>query len=69
MSGRPATEADLHVHVAPDVAVSVSDLHKSYFIPIRRPGLWGSLRQLVSRETREVRAVDGISFDIPRGQL
>lgn len=27
------------------------------------------MRQLVSRETREVRAVYGISFDIPRGQL
>jgi ABC-2 type transport system ATP-binding protein len=51
------------------LAIDARDLKKSYFIPVRRPGLLGSLRQLVSSEAREIKAVDGISFEIPRGQF
>jgi ABC-2 type transport system ATP-binding protein len=48
--------------------IEVSELSKVYRVPVKQPGLLGSLRSLVSRETREVRAVDGISFRIEPGE-
>jgi ABC-2 type transport system ATP-binding protein len=35
----------------------------------RREGLWGSIRDLFSRNYRLVKAVDGISFSIAQGEL
>ncbi len=50
-------------------AIEVTDLTKTYKVPVRKPGLRESVRSLFKREFRDVRAVDGISFDVPAGQL
>jgi ABC-2 type transport system ATP-binding protein len=49
--------------------VHVSDLTKTFHVPEREAGLRASLRALVRRKTREVRAVDAISFDIDGGEV
>src|SRR6266496_883621 len=51
----------------PDVVVH--DLHKTFVVPVREAGLRAALRSLVRREHREVRAVDGISFEIAPGEI
>ncbi|MFD8565373.1 ATP-binding cassette domain-containing protein [Streptomyces sp. NPDC059639] len=43
------------------------ELVKEFRIPERRPGLAGSLGTLFTRRHRVVRAVDGVSFEIPAG--
>ena len=50
-------------------AVSVRDLSKHYRVHKKDPGLWGSVRSFVRRQTHEVKAVDGVSFRIERGEL
>jgi ABC-2 type transport system ATP-binding protein len=49
--------------------ISVHNLHKHFQIAVHRRGMLGALRNLVSRDRRQVRAVDGISFEIGRGEL
>ena len=49
--------------------VSVRDLVKHYVVPERAGGLRASLRSVVRRRHRLVRAVDGISFDVDRGEV
>jgi ABC-2 type transport system ATP-binding protein len=49
--------------------IVVEDLVKSYRIAERAPGLWGSVRGLVHRRYRELRALDGVSFSIDAGEL
>src|SRR6266571_1433306 len=44
--------------------ISVADLCKTYTVPEREAGLKSSLKSLVRRKTRAVRAVDAITFDI-----
>lgn len=48
--------------------IRVRDLVKVYTVPVKRPGLGGSLRSLFDRPTRDVRAVDGISLDVEAGE-
>ncbi len=48
--------------------IRVSNLRKIYRVPQRAPGLGGAFRSLFSREVREVRAVDGVSFEIAPGE-
>ena len=50
-------------------AVHVDRLRKVFEVPERDPGLWASAKSLVRRKTREVRAVDGITFDIDPGEI
>jgi ABC-2 type transport system ATP-binding protein len=50
-------------------AVHVANLEKTFKIPEREAGLVASLRSLVHRHWREVRAVDRISFDIDVGEV
>jgi ABC-2 type transport system ATP-binding protein len=49
--------------------IEVRNLVKTYKISERRPGLSGSLRGLVKRNTRIIRALDGISMIIKEGEL
>ena len=49
--------------------ISVKDLSKTFKKPIREEGLKGMIKALFSRKYEEVRAVDGISFDIEEGEI
>jgi ABC-2 type transport system ATP-binding protein len=49
--------------------VHVDGLTKVFRVPEREAGLRASLRSLVRRQWREVRAVDAISFDIEPGEM
>ena len=53
--------------MAPQIVVE--NLVKTYRIPQRAPGVWSSLRSLVYRKHRELRALDGVSFSIEEGEL
>jgi ABC-2 type transport system ATP-binding protein len=50
-------------------AIVVENLVKTYRIAQRAPGLWGSVRGLVHRQYRELKALDGVSFAIETGEL
>jgi len=52
-----------------DGAVHVHELRKVFDVPEREPGLLAATKSLVRRKTREVRAVDGVSFDIEPGEI
>jgi ABC-2 type transport system ATP-binding protein len=49
--------------------VEVRELTKVFRVPEREAGLRASMRGLVARKWREVRAVDGISFEIDGGEV
>ena len=49
--------------------IVVEDLVKTYQIAERTAGLWGAVRGLARRRHRVVRALDGVSFAIERGEL
>lgn len=49
--------------------ISVKDLTKVFKKPVRGEGLSGMIKSFFSREYEEVRAVDGISFDIEEGEI
>ena len=49
--------------------ISVKNLSKTFKKPIREEGLKGMIKALFSRKYEEVRAVDGISFDIAEGEI
>ena len=50
-------------------AINATDLAKTYRFHRKEPGLFGSLKSLVRRQTLETRAVDGISFGIEAGEV
>ncbi len=52
-----------------DVAIEVEALVKHFRVHQRAPGLRSSLRGLVRRDHRTVRAVDDVSFTVPAGQV
>lgn len=49
--------------------VSVRNLVKHYVVPERAGGLRASFRSVLRRKHRLVRAVDGISFEVDRGEV
>jgi ABC-2 type transport system ATP-binding protein len=49
--------------------VQVEDLSKIYHVPVREEGFGAALRSLVRRKTREVRAVDAVSFVLEPGEV
>jgi viologen exporter family transport system ATP-binding protein len=49
--------------------IEVSDLQKVFRVPEREGGMRASMRSLFKRQWREVRAVDGISFEIEAGEV
>jgi ABC-2 type transport system ATP-binding protein len=53
----------------PGVVVDVAELTKVFRVPEREAGLRASVRSLVNRKWREVRAVDAISFSIDAGEV
>jgi len=50
-------------------AISVQKLSKHYKVFEKEPGLLGSVKSLFKREYRQVKAVDGVSFQIQEGEL
>jgi ABC-2 type transport system ATP-binding protein len=50
-------------------AVRVEGLEKVFQVPEREAGLRAATKSLVRRKTREVRAVDGISFEVAPGEI
>jgi ABC-2 type transport system ATP-binding protein len=50
-------------------AIELRHLHKSYVVPEREAGLKAAMRSLVRRTTREVRAVDDVSFVLQPGEV
>lgn len=49
--------------------IDVEDLQKTFKIATRQSGRLGALKALVSREYRDVRAVDGVSFALDAGEM
>ena len=49
-------------------AIVADRLTKTFRVYDRRPGLFGSLRDIVDRRYRELQAVQEVSLEIPRGQ-
>ena len=52
-----------------EFAVRVSDLSKTFVVPEREAGLRAAMLSLARRRTREVRAVESISFDVAPGEI
>lgn len=49
--------------------IHIQDLRKIYTVHEREAGMLSAVRSLVKRRTRDVRAVDGISFDLFAGEI
>lgn len=49
--------------------IQVQDLTKIFKKPVRGKGLKGAIKTLLSRKYTETRAVDGVSFEIPEGEI
>ena len=50
-------------------AVEARELTKIFRTYRKRPGVWGAVRGLVHREYTEMRAVDGVSFQVAPGEF
>jgi ABC-2 type transport system ATP-binding protein len=53
----------------PAPAIRVHDLHKTYVVSKRESGVLAALQSLVHRETEDIPAVDGISFELEAGEV
>jgi ABC-2 type transport system ATP-binding protein len=49
--------------------VIAEGLRKAFHVAERQPGTWGSVRGLFHRRSREVRALDDVSFTLEAGEL
>ena len=52
-----------------EAIISARGLSKTFWVARHRRGMFGALRGLVDRGGREVRAVDGITFDVAAGEV
>ncbi|HEY5119779.1 MAG TPA: ATP-binding cassette domain-containing protein, partial [Anaerolineales bacterium] len=52
-----------------DPVIHLHDLHKIYVVSERESGILAALQSLLHRETENVPAVDGISFDLSSGEV
>ena len=52
-----------------EAAVRVDGLLKVFDVPEREPGLVAAAKGLVRRKTRQVRAVDEVSFAVAPGEI
>jgi ABC-2 type transport system ATP-binding protein len=52
-----------------DSVVHIDDLRKTFVVPVREAGLRNAIKALFRRRTREVHAVDGITFDVRPGEV
>ena len=50
----------------PNPAIHVKDLKKYYRVYKKEPGIRGSIEAIFNRKYFDVKAVDGISFDIDK---
>ena len=48
--------------------IKVDALTKVYRVPQKEPGFWGSVKSLYAREYKDVRAVDGVTFEVAAGE-
>lgn len=49
--------------------IEVQGLGKDFLVPEKEPGLWGSLKSLVTPKFRPVKAVSEVSFSVAPGEL
>lgn len=54
---------------SPLSAIEARNLHKSFFVPVRKEGFLAGLRQVFSHDTREIQAVRDISVEVAQGQF
>jgi len=52
-----------------DPTIHVQELTKVYTVAEREAGVGAALRSLIRRRTEDIRAVDGISFDLAQGEI
>ncbi len=55
--------------MAESPVIQIDELSKIYTVTEREAGLVAAMRSLVKRKTRDVRAVDGISFSVSEGEI
>jgi len=53
----------------PDHIIEVAELRKVFAVPVRDPGLKAAAKSLFHRETRDVNAVDSLTFSIEQGEV
>jgi ABC-2 type transport system ATP-binding protein len=61
------TESSARLNVMP--VIRVENLEKTFRVALHHRGAFGAVRALFDRRYREVRAVDGISFTVERGEM
>jgi ABC-2 type transport system ATP-binding protein len=49
--------------------IQVNDLRKEFKKTIKSPGLMGSVKSLFNRKYEVVKAVDGVTFEVPEGEI
>lgn len=51
------------------IMIEVNNLQKHFKKTIKDPGLKGSVKSLFNKKTEVVKAVDGVSFSVPKGEI